>query len=274
MSRSTPTCSATSSRRSANSGAWGILAREHRYVAVMDLSVTDLVVVVAAAAVGVLIGPLLAEIVERAPKRERVPVSLRPAAVSVLERDRRHPRDLAVRILAPLVLALAAVRWGASIVVLPYLVVYAALLVLSAIDIEHHRLPDNVVLPTLGVTTALIIGISTILDGPGRAVPALLGAGVYFLMLAVPWIVYPKGLGFGDVKLAALLGLHIGWIYAGLIQGVALILYSLVVACGIGVATGLGIMIARHKRVEFPFGPALAVGTVVIITFSDAILGA
>jgi prepilin signal peptidase PulO-like enzyme (type II secretory pathway) len=47
----------------------------------------------------------------------------------------------------------------------------------------------------------------------------------------------------------------------------------LVVACGIGVAIGLGVTIARRKRAEFPFGPALAIGTVLIITFSDAILG-
>jgi leader peptidase (prepilin peptidase)/N-methyltransferase len=239
----------------------------------MQLSPMDLGVVGASALIGVAIGPLLAEIVEQAPKRERVTVSLRPAAGSLLERDRRHTRDLAIRVLAPIVLALAAVRFGASIAVLPYLVLYAALLVLSAIDIEHHRLPDNVVFPALGITTALVIAISTILVGPGRAVPALVGSGVYFVMLAVPWFIYPKGLGFGDVKLAALLGLHIGWLYAGVIQGVALILYALVVACGIGVATGLGIAVVRRTRAEFPFGPALAVGAVVIITFSDAILG-
>jgi len=239
----------------------------------MDMSGADLAAVAAAAVLGVLLGPLLAQIVEQAPNRERVSVSLRPAPSGVIEHAGRRSRDLAVRVLAPLVLALAAARFGASLAVLPYLVFYAALLVLSAIDIEHHRLPDNVVFPALGITTALIIGVSTVLEGPARALPALVGAGVYFLLLAVPWFIYPKGLGFGDVKLAALLGLHIGWIYAGFIQGVALILYSLVVACGIGVATGVGVMIARRKRAEFPFGPALAVGTVVIITFSDAILG-
>jgi leader peptidase (prepilin peptidase)/N-methyltransferase len=238
----------------------------------MDVSMMDTVVVIAAAAVGVLIGPWLTEVVERAPRRERVPVRLRPAAISVLEQDRRRPRDLAVRVLAPLVLALAALRWGASIVVLPYMVLYAALLVLSAIDIEHHRLPDNVVFPTFAITATLILGISTVLEGPGRAVPALVGAGVYFLLLALPWFIYPKGLGFGDVKLAAVLGLHLGWIYAGLIEGVALILYSLVVACGIGVAIGVGVAIARRTRSEFPFGPALAIGCVVMITFSDVVV--
>jgi leader peptidase (prepilin peptidase)/N-methyltransferase len=238
----------------------------------MEPTMTDLAVVVAAAVAGVLIGPWLAEVVQRAPVGERVPVTLRPAPVGVLERDGRRRTDLVVRTLAPLVLALAAVRWGASIVVLPYLVLYAALLVLSVIDVEHHRLPDNVVFPTFGITLVLIGAISAVLESPARAIPALVGSGVYFLLLAVPWFVYPKGLGFGDVKLAAVLGLHLGWIYSGLIQGVALILYSLVVACAIGVVTGLGVTVARRTRAEFPFGPALAVGTIVVITFSDAFL--
>ena len=240
----------------------------------MDLSVPDLLVVAGAAAAGVLIGPLLVQIVERSPRNERVLVSLRPAGEGRIDVEAHRTRHRVVRGLAPLVLALAAVRWGASIVVLPYLVLYAALLVLSAIDIEHHRLPDNVVFPTLAITTGMVLVISTILESPGRAVPALFGAAVYFLLLAVPWFVYPKGLGFGDVKLAAVLGLHIGWIYSGRILGVALILYSLVVACAIGVVTGLAVTVARRKRAEFPFGPALATGAIVIITFSESILGA
>lgn len=232
----------------------------------------DALAVVLAVGVGVLVGPWLAEVVERAPRRERVPVSLRPVAVLADDRDRRRTRDRVVRALAPLVLALAAARWGWSLVVLPYAVFYAALLVLSVIDVEHHRLPDNVVFPTLAVCTALILAVSTVLEGPDRAGPALMGAGIYFLLLAVPWFIYPKGLGFGDVKLGAVLGLHLGWIYASIIEGVVLILYSLVLACGIGVVIGLGVTIARRRRAEFPFGPALAIGCITIITFSDAVL--
>lgn len=232
----------------------------------------DVAVIAAAAVLGVLIGPWLAEVVERAPRRERVPLRLRPASVAVLEGGGRRTRDLVVRVLAPVVLALAAARWGASLVVLPYLVLYAALLVLAMIDVEHHRLPDNVVFPVLAVTTTLVIAISSVLDSPTRALPALAGAGIYFVLLAVPWFVYPRGLGFGDVKLAALLGLHIGWIYAGIIEGIVLILYSLVIACGLGIVIGLGVTIARRERAEFPFGPALAVGAVTVITFSEALL--
>jgi leader peptidase (prepilin peptidase)/N-methyltransferase len=239
----------------------------------MDPAMLDLIAVGAAALAGVVLGPWLTEVVERAPNRERVPVPFRSGSVSVVDRDRRRNRDLAVRVLAPIVLALAAARWGWSMAVFPYLVLYAALLVLSVIDIEHHRLPDNVVFPTLALSTGLIIVISTILDSPARAVPALVGAAVYFVLLGIPWFVYPKGLGFGDVKLSAVLGLPLGWIYAGLIDGVALILYSLIVACAIGVVIGIGVTIARRKRAEFPFGPALALGTIAVISFSDRILG-
>ena len=232
----------------------------------------DALAVLLAGGTGVLVGPWLAEVVERAPRREPVPVSLRPVAVLPDDRDRRRTRDRVVRGLAPVVMALAAARWGWSLVVLPYAVFYASLLVLSVIDVEHHRLPDNVVFPTLAVCTALILGVSTILEGPARAGPALVGAGVYFLALAVPWFIYPKGLGFGDVKLGAVLGLHLGWIYASIIEGVALILYSLVLACGIGVVIGVGVTIARRRRSEFPFGPALAIGCITVISFSDVVL--
>ncbi len=103
--------------------------------------------------------------------------------------------------------------------------------------------------------------------------PALLRAGVgaavlfaVFLFLA---LVSPSGLGMGDVKLAALLGLYLGWLGWGvLVVGAASgFVVQAVVAVALLAVRRIGL------RGELPFGPAMLVGAALVIGWSDALLG-
>lgn len=190
----------------------------------------------------------------------------------------------------------AALRFGAHPVLVPFLVLFAALVALSVVDFFLFLLPDRIIFPTLAVSVVLIAAVSVYLDRPDAIGRALAGSAVYGLALLVPWLVNPNAIGFGDVKLALVMGLFLGWLPANVIGGVQLILYALLLGCLLGVGVGLTLVVvkrrtgrdllpdpeaegaeadeARISNTAFPFGPALALGTVVAVLFSHSLLGA
>lgn len=228
----------------------------------------DAAVLVGAALLGVLVSPLLLRLVERVPVLVAGGYeSDEDPTISPVVRER------AVRILAPALFVLAGVRWEASAVLVPFLFLYAALLVVSVIDLEHYRIPDRIVFPALGISAALILFVS-LLEGYDLVFVrnAAIGSVAYFTLLLVPHLVYPKGMGFGDVKLALLMGLFLGWIYPEVFQVLALVTWALLLGTGLGVLAGVGFALVRGRRAEFPFGPALATGCILAITFSDSFI--
>ena len=190
-------------------------------------------------------------------------------------RGRPLPRlgGLVVEIASPVLFALAGVRFGASAVVVPFCVLFASLLVVSVIDIEHYRIPDRIVFPTLAISLPLIVAVSFGLGAPEAVGYALVGAGAYFALLFLAHIVYPAGMGFGDVKLALVMGLFLGWIAPDPVRAVTLVLFALMIGCVLGVVVGGALALVRRKNAAFPFGPALAASTVVAVLFSNQILG-
>ena len=137
--------------------------------------------------------------------------------------------------------------------------VCAALVVLSAIDLEHRILPDRITLPSAAI---VLVANTLIHPGPQWAI-ASLGAAL-FLFLSV--LAYPRGMGMGDVKLALLMGAACG--------------KTVPVAMAIGFFSALVpavVLIARHgsaaRKMGIPFGPFLALGTVVALFAGDWLLG-
>jgi leader peptidase (prepilin peptidase)/N-methyltransferase len=229
----------------------------------------DAVVVIGAAILGVVVSPYLLRLVVRVPAMATVGyVSDEDPTITPTTRER------AVRALTPVTFALMALRWEATTVLVPFLFLAAVLVVVSLIDLEHYRIPDKIVFPALAVSAGLIAFVS-LLEGfdPVFLRNAVIGSVAYFVLLLVPHLIYPKGMGFGDVKLALLMGLYLGWIYADPFRSVALIMWALVLGSLLGVLAGVGFAIIRGRRAEFPFGPALALGCLLAITFSDALVG-
>src|SRR4051812_36161 len=104
-------------------------------------------------------------------------------------------------------------RWWA---VLVYFVAFSALLAVSIVDLRIYRIPDRIVFPSLALTAALVVIASWVL-APDTSITfdaikfAVAGMLTYFLILFAFHLVSPRGMGFGDVKLALLMGLAIGW---------------------------------------------------------------
>jgi leader peptidase (prepilin peptidase)/N-methyltransferase len=139
----------------------------------------------------------------------------------------------------------------------------AGCLVLAAVsvtDLEQRIVPNRVILPAL--VAALVV--QTIREPRLEWLLAALGAGGFFLLCA---LVYPAGLGMGDVKLAAFLGAWLGW--------------------GVGVALFLGSCLAvipavatliRHggagRKMGLPYAPFLAAGGVIALFAAEPIIDA
>jgi leader peptidase (prepilin peptidase)/N-methyltransferase len=127
--------------------------------------------------------------------------------------------------------------------------------VLLLIDLDTKRLPNSVLLSGGGVATGLLVA-GSVLDGNAGALSrALLAAAVYFGILLVIALVSRGGMGMGDVKLGALLGLFTGYLSWAVFAG------GVISAFILGGLAGLALLASGRKRTDdVPFGPALVAG--------------
>jgi leader peptidase (prepilin peptidase)/N-methyltransferase len=245
-----------------------------------------LAVVVAALGLGV-VGPFLNVIVERVPSRlplrgspapsepvEPMVVAGVPLQPYLIRRGRgpdgeRLPRRwLWCELVTATLFALAALEYGDTTVVIPVLVLFAALVPASIIDLLLLRIPDRVVFPALGLAAIAVVAVSVFEEQPGAITGALVGATTYFVFLFVPHLIYPKGMGFGDVKLALLLGLVVGWLgwvsNDAVLGPIRLVIYAMLAGLLAGVLFGVLLPMIRRGR-AFPLGPGLAIGAVLVV---------
>src|SRR5271166_4583961 len=131
----------------------------------------------------------------------------------------------------------------------------------TVIDLEYRIIPNKIT--ALGAVLALAIGLA--LDPAGE--PERLIAGVAaggFLLLAA--LAYPGGMGMGDVKLAAVMGLFLGWAVAP----------AILIALLAGVLVGAVVMARKGahagRKTAVPFGPFLALGAVVAVFAGEPIV--
>ena len=138
-----------------------------------------------------------------------------------------------------------------------HLVVAAGFVALGVIDLDTKRLPNKILWPTFAmgaVAFTVAAAVDHRFDDLGRAT---IGAAIGYILFGVVHEVRPDGMGFGDVKLAALCGMVLGW--HGLAD-VALGLYGSVV---LGALVSVPLLLAGRagRRTAIPFGPFLVVAT-------------
>jgi leader peptidase (prepilin peptidase)/N-methyltransferase len=250
----------------------------------------DGVVVVFSAVLGLAIGSFLNVVIWRVPRKESV---VRPAShcpqceTPISPRDNipvlswlflsgkcRHCKN-PIPVRYPLVEAgcgvlfvAVAARFGASWELPAYLVLTAALLAISIIDLEHFIVPDRITAP-LTVSALGLLGLAAVAEGNGwRFGRTLLGGMAYFAFLLLLNILYPKGMGMGDVKLAFSLGLYLGWLGWGQVFLGGFLAFLLGAVVGV---TLIATKIKSRKDVV-PFGPFLALGAMLTILWGDPIL--
>jgi leader peptidase (prepilin peptidase)/N-methyltransferase len=158
----------------------------------------------------------------------------------------------------------------------PTLFFASVLLVVSVIDLRVYRIPDKVVFPSLAIAIpSVAIGAVYELgrtEGIEQARNALLGMAIYFVALFIPHVIYPKGMGFGDVKLGLLMGLYLGLFGVSSFDAMYFVLIAIMIGCILGVLMGVVVNIVRRRGGAFPFGPALAVAALYVVLNFDRFL--
>ena len=148
-----------------------------------------------------------------------------------------------------------------------YLFLAAVAVVLTVIDLRHHLLPNALVLPSLGIGLLLLTLAAAGEDDWGALARAVLGALGLFAVYLVLALVSPAGLGMGDVKLAAVLGLFLGY------QGWGALLVGALLASVVGAVVALAVLVLRRGglRNDVPFGPSMLAGALVAVAWGELI---
>ena len=239
---------------------------------------------------GLAIGSFLNVVIYRVPRHQSI-VSPRSAcpncATPIRERDnipvvswiilRRKCRTCRepISIRYPLIeLACAALFAGAAARLgynwdLPaFLIFLASLLALSAIDVELLVLPKVIIYPSLIAITALLIVAAGVTNDWHRLLIAALCAVGWFVLFFIINFASPHALGFGDVRLAPILGLGLGWL------GIRFVILGFFAANLVGAIIGLALIAAKKMSREqpIPYGVFLAIGAGIALYAGPEIL--
>ena len=176
-------------------------------------------------------------------------------------------RDCATRIspIYPVIETVTAVlllagffKFGPSFDFLVYAVVAPALVIITAIDIEHQVIPDVITLP--GIALGLVVGTYTI--GYADSLLGFFAGGGLFYLLAV---LSNGGMGGGDIKYIAAVGALLGWQKVLLVIFIGALLGSVVGVFQITVQK-------KSRKSLIPFGPFLATGTLVTLFYGNSLI--
>ena len=235
---------------------------------------------------GLVIGSFLNVCIHRLPQRKSIvsPGSQCPGCAYVLRwydnipvvsylllggrcrgcKARISPRYPIVELITMAVFVVHGLVFGLDILLVPRLLFACAMIVLFAIDLEHHLLLDVITLP------GIVVGLAfSLLLPPGirsAAIGVLVGGGILWL-IGEAYYRYAgqEGMGGGDVKMLAMIGAFLGW---------KLAVVTLVFSSLAGSIVGLAVLASRRGGMKYalPYGTFLAVGALVASLFGDQIV--
>lgn len=245
--------------------------------------------VAGAASYGLAIGSFLNVVIHRVPLRQSVtkppsscpncsaPIAPRdnvPVLSWIALRGRCRACHQAISVRYPLVEVLTAglfvvvaLRFGWSWSLPAELAFVAGLVALAFCDLDHFLLPKRIVYPT-GVLVLAGLLLATVIQGSWhRLWIALAAGGGEFLVMFAINALSPRALGFGDVRLGAVLGLALGWL------GVWPAFLGFFLANLIGAVIGVALIATRRatRRTPIPYGVFLAIGAVLALAAAGVI---
>ena len=241
--------------------------------------------IVAAALYGIAIGSFLNVVIYRIPAGKSIvrpssacpscgqPISARdniPVLSWVVLRGkcRNCARPIAIRyplveLLTGAVWVSVALRFGWSWTLPAELVLVTGLIALAFIDLDHLKLPRVIVWP-LGISVLALLVMAAAIHGSWhRLWIAVICAAVEFAVLFAINLVSPRALGFGDVRLAPVLALALGWL------GWRFAFWGFLAANILGAVVGLVLIAMRRagRKTPIPFGVFLAIGAFAVMMY-------
>ena len=244
------------------------------------------------ALLGLLIGSFLNVVIHRVPRGESVvsPPSACPGCGSPIRPRDNVPvlswlvlrgrcrscgeaisgRYPLVELLTAVVFALLALRVGLEPALPAFLYLGAVGVALAMIDIDTRRLPDALTLPSYVVLAVLLGGAAVAEGGAGALIRALLGGLALYALYFALAVAKPGAMGFGDVKLAGVLGICLGWLgwgtwAVGMFAGFFL-----------GGVWGIGLLLVggAGRKTKVPFGPFMLAGALLAVLAGQSLADA
>jgi leader peptidase (prepilin peptidase)/N-methyltransferase len=170
-----------------------------------------------------------------------------------------------VELITAVMFAAAWVYYGPGPLLVSRLMFGCALIVLFAIDLEHHLLPNVITIP------GIIVGFAfSFITEPGwrsSLIGLIVGGGVLYAIAEGYYrLRHEEGLGMGDVKMLSMIGAFLGW---------QLALATLMMGSLAGSVVGLGLIAASRGNMKYalPFGTFLAMGAVLAATVGPSLIG-
>lgn len=212
--------------------------------------------------------------------------------------ERFTPAYPAVEIACGLAFAAAAWRIGWELTLVPYFLFFATLIAVSTVDLYEYIIPNRILFPAMGASFVLMALTALYYGEPERIAWAACGMLVFGAVLGVPAFIKPGALGIGDAKLALFMGLNLGWLVEYL-DGVRLVMMATIIGFMLGLMSGLALWFARRvtgkhiladpdlepgpngepppvptlAKTAFPFGPGLALASILSVLFWRPLLG-
>jgi leader peptidase (prepilin peptidase)/N-methyltransferase len=192
----------------------------------------------------------------------------------LLPEGRSVPRTVSAALVTGALFAAVAAHFGQPgrtttlWIVVPYWVFCAMAVAVSVTDLTHRLVPRQLIYAALALLVPLFVVVSAhdhawrpLVDA---AIAGVGGFAVFFLI----WFFVPRGMGYGDVRLAGVIGVATGYLdllhaYLGFLSGFVL-----------GLVFGLVLMVGSRsgRKTRIPFAPALCAGAVVAILWGDPLV--
>ena len=165
-----------------------------------------------------------------------------------------------VELLTGLLFLLVFLNFGFTTEFIILMALISSLIVVSFIDIEHQIIPNEITffLIPFGLILSIFFNHISFLN-------SLLGLIIPAALLLLIALIYKKGMGLGDVKLVAMIGVFIGWKYG---------LLSIFIGALIGSIYGVYMMVntGMDRKTQIPFGPFISLGAVVMILYGNLLI--
>ena len=172
-------------------------------------------------------------------------------------------RTVAAAVVTGALFGLAANHFGADLVLAPFCVLFALLVVVAVTDLSYRLVPRWLIYGSLVLLAPLLVATSAVDHQWQHLSGAAIGGAVAFGLFFTIWWFIPQGMGYGDVRLAGVIGIGTG--YLSLVHAYLAFFGGFVIGLVFGVI--MMAVLGSGRKTRIPFAPALSVGAVLAVFF-------
>ncbi|HEX3840522.1 MAG TPA: A24 family peptidase [Acidimicrobiales bacterium] len=172
-------------------------------------------------------------------------------------------RTVAAAIVTGALFGLAANHFGADLVLAPFCVLFALLVVVAVTDLSYRLVPRRLIYGSLFLIVPLLVATSAVDHQWQHLSGAAIAGAVAFGLFFTIWWFIPQGMGYGDVRLAGVIGIATG--YLSLVHAYLAFFGGFVIGLVFGVL--MMAVLGSGRKTRIPFAPALSLGAVLAVFF-------